>query len=235
MGYQMLWAIVDKLTKVAHFISRKSTYSMKEVVRLYGVPVSTSLPIITVIRLPLACHHLKLCIVRVAGLLFAGVRLVSESWWGTELVQMTNESMQKIRDRMLTAQSRQKRYADVRHNDLEFEAGDKMFLNVAPMKGVLRFGRKGKLSSHVVGPFEVLKRIGHVAYRLAFVLSLTAVHNVFHVSMLRKYVIDPFHVVYFEPLQLNENLSYEEKPIQILAREVKTLCNREVTLVKVLW
>ncbi|KAL0556245.1 hypothetical protein IC582_004756 [Cucumis melo] len=105
---------------------------------------------------------------------------------GPELVQSTNEAIQKIRSRMHTAQSRQKSYADVRRKDLKFEVGDKVFLKVAPMKGVLRFEMRGKLSPRFVRPFEILERIGPVAYRLALPPSLSTVHDVFHVSMLRK-------------------------------------------------
>ncbi|KAL0543972.1 hypothetical protein IC582_019082 [Cucumis melo] len=154
---------------------------------------------------------------------------------GPELVQTTNATIQKIRARMLTAQSRHKSYADVRRKTLEFEVGDMVFLKVAPMKGVLRFEKKGKLSPRFVGPFEILERIGPVAYRLALPPSFSAVHDVLHVSMLRRYVADPTHVVDFEPLQISENLSYEEQPVEILAREVKKLHNREISLVKVLW
>ncbi|KAL0554352.1 hypothetical protein IC582_008271 [Cucumis melo] len=150
---------------------------------------------------------------------------------GPELVQTINAAMQKIRARMLMAQSRQKSYADGRHKDLEFEVGDMVFLKVAPMKGVLRFEKKGKLSPCFVRPFEVLERIGPVAYRLVLPPSLFAVHAVFHVSMLRRYVADPTHVVDFEPLQISENLSYEEQPVEILAREVKKLRSREISLV----
>ncbi|XP_038887083.1 uncharacterized protein LOC120077259 [Benincasa hispida] len=103
------------------------------------------------------------------------------------------------------------------------------------MKGGLRFGRKWKLSPRFIELFDVLERIGHIAYRLALPPSLSAVHNVFHVLMVRKYVIDVSHIVDFEPSQSSENLIYEEKPIQILAREVKVLNNREIALVKVLW
>ncbi|KAA0045567.1 pol protein [Cucumis melo var. makuwa] len=136
---------------------------------------------------------------------------------GPELVQSTNEAIQKIRSRMHTAQSRQKSYADVRRKDLEFEVGDKVFLKVAPMRGVLRFERRGKLSPRFVGSFEILERIGPVAYRLALPPSLSTVHDVFHVSMLRKYVPDPSHVVDYEPLQIDENLSYTEQPVEVLA------------------
>ncbi|KAL0561625.1 hypothetical protein IC582_002065 [Cucumis melo] len=154
---------------------------------------------------------------------------------GPELVQTINEAIQKIRVRMLTAQSRHKSYIDEWHKDLEFDVGDMVFLKVALMKGVLRFEKKGKLSLHFVRPFEILEWIGPVAYRLALPPAFSVVHDVFHVSMLRKYVANPTHVVDFEPLHINENLSYEEQPIKILAREVKMLRNRGTTLVKVLW
>ncbi|KAL0560337.1 hypothetical protein IC582_000738 [Cucumis melo] len=154
---------------------------------------------------------------------------------GPELVQTTNAAIQKIRARMLTAQSRQKSYVNERRKDLEFDVGDMVFLKVEPMKGVLRFEKKGKLSPRFVGPFEILERIGPVAYHLALPLAFSAVHDVFHVSMLRKHVADSTHVVDFEPLHINENLSYEEQPIEILTREVKMLRNRGIALVKVLW
>ncbi|KAL0533823.1 hypothetical protein IC582_028094 [Cucumis melo] len=154
---------------------------------------------------------------------------------GPELVQTTNAAIQKIRARMLTAQSRQKSYAYVRRKDLEFGVGDMVFLKVPPMKGVLRFEKKGKLCPRFVGPFEILEQIGPVAYRFALPPSFSAVHDVFHVSMLRRYVTDPMHVVDFEPLQISENLSYEEQPVEILAKEVKKLRSREISLVKVLW
>ncbi|KAL0545084.1 hypothetical protein IC582_020225 [Cucumis melo] len=154
---------------------------------------------------------------------------------GPELVQTTNAAIQKIRARMLTAQSKQKSYVDVWRKDLEFDVGDMVFLKVAPMKGVLRFEKKGKLSPRFVGSFEILERIGPVAYRLALSPSFSTMHDVFYVSMLRRYVADLAHEVDFEPLQINENLSYEEQPVEILAREVKMLRNRGIALVKVLW
>ncbi|KAL0540033.1 hypothetical protein IC582_024261 [Cucumis melo] len=154
---------------------------------------------------------------------------------GPKLFQTTNAAIQKIRDHMLTTQSREKNYADERRKDLEFDVGDMVFLKIAPMKSVIRFEKKGKLSPHFVGPFEILEHIGPVAYRLALPLAFSAVHDVFHVFMLRKYVADPTHVVDFEPLQINENLSYEEQPVEILAKEVKVLRNKGIAMVKVLW
>ena len=137
--------------------------------------------------------------------------------------------------RMRTAQSRQKSYANVRHRNLEFEEGDPVFLKVTPMKGILRFRQKGKLSPRFIGSFKILERVGSVAYKLALPPSLSSVHDVFHVSMLWKYITDPTHVIDYKPLEIEENLSYQEKPIKILAREVKALRNRNIDFVKVLW
>ncbi|XP_030970064.1 uncharacterized protein LOC115990369 [Quercus lobata] len=106
-----------------------------------------------------------------------------------------------------------------------------VFLKVAPMKGVMGFGKKGKLSPR----FEILKRIGKVAYELALPPTLVGVHNMFYVSMMRKYISDPSHVLNYEPLKIKDNLTYEEVPIQILDRKDQVLCTKPISLVKVLW
>ena len=154
---------------------------------------------------------------------------------GPEWVQTTNAAVQKIKQRILSEQSRQKSYADSCRKDLEFAVGDHVFLKVFPMRGVLRFGKKGKMSPRFVGPFEVLERIGPVAYRLSLPPTLVGVHNVFHVSMLRKYTSDPTHIIDHETLPIRKDLSYEEKPIGITARDVRRLRRREILLVKGLW
>ncbi|KAL0561487.1 hypothetical protein IC582_001915 [Cucumis melo] len=309
-GFTVIWVVVDRLTKSAHFVPGKSTYTaskwaqlyMSEIVKLHGVPVSiisdrdarftskfwkglqtamgTRLDFSTAFhpqtdgqteRLNQVLEDmLRACALEFPGSWDSHLHLMEfaynnsyqatigmapfealygkccrspvcwgevgeQSLMGPELVQSTNEAIQKIRSRMHTAQSRQKSYVDVRRKDLEFAVGDKVFLKVAPMRGVLRFERRGKLSPRFVGPFEILERIGPVAYRLALPPSLSTVHDVFHVSMLRKYVPDPSHVVDYEPLEIDENLSYAEQPVEVLAREVKTLRNKEIPLVKVLW
>ncbi|XP_057954126.1 uncharacterized protein LOC131148444 [Malania oleifera] len=103
------------------------------------------------------------------------------------------------------------------------------------MKGVIRFRRKGKLSPRYIGSFEILERIGPVAYRVALPLTLSWVHNVFHVSVLRKYIPDPLHVISYESLEINEALAYGEVPVQILDQKVRKLHTKEIPLVKVLW
>lgn len=119
---------------------------------------------------------------------------------------------------MIEAHNRPKSYADHRWRDLEFGNGDKVFLKVAPMKGVTRFGRRGKLNPRYIGPYEILDRVGPLAYRLALPPHLSRVHNVFHVSALRKYVADPSHLLEAETIFLRKNLSYEEVPMRIIIR-----------------
>ena len=114
---------------------------------------------------------------------------------GPDLNRDTSEKVSLIRHRLLTAQGLQKSYIDVRRRPLEFEVGDHVFLKVIPKRGVVRFGRRGKLSPRFIGPFEILERIGTVAYRLALPPSMSGVHEAFHVSMLRRYTPDPAHVV----------------------------------------
>ena len=100
---------------------------------------------------------------------------------------------------------------------------------------MVRFGKRGKLSPRYIGPFEIIERIGPVAYRLDLPEELARVHNVFHISMLRKYISDPSHVLEAPEIELRDNLSYEEQPVQILGREEKELRNKTISLVKIMW
>ena len=106
---------------------------------------------------------------------------------GPDLIRDTLEKVSLIRQSLLTTQSRKKSYADIRRRSLEFEVGDHVFLKVIPNRGVVRFGKRGKLSPRFIGPFEILKRVDTVAYRLALPPSMSGVHEVFHVSRLRRY------------------------------------------------
>ncbi|KAL6585049.1 hypothetical protein OROMI_004338 [Orobanche minor] len=129
----------------------------------------------------------------------------------------------------------QQSYADKRRKDIKFEVGEKVFLKVSPMRGVIRFGKKGKLQPRFIGPFEILDRVGDLAYRLALPPELSAVHNVFHVSILRRYVHDPEYICNYEELQVAGNLTYEEVHIAILEQKVHKLRNKDISLVKVQW
>ncbi|RWR80231.1 DNA/RNA polymerases superfamily protein [Cinnamomum micranthum f. kanehirae] len=137
---------------------------------------------------------------------------------------------------MRAVQSRQKSYADNRWRELEFVLGDYVFLKISLTKGVMRFGKKGKLSTRYVGPFEIIGRVSDGnAYALGLPPQLAGVHNVFHVSMLKKYQPDPFHVINYESIQLQPDLSYEERPVKILETKERTMQNRTMELVKLLW
>ncbi|XP_059629831.1 uncharacterized protein LOC132272754 [Cornus florida] len=158
------------------------------------------------------------------------------SFLGPELVQETTEKVVIIRDRLRIAQSRQKSYADRRCRALEFSLGDLVFLKVSPMKGVARFGRKKrKLAPRFIGPFEITERIGKVAYGLALPPRLSAIHDVFHVSMLRRCLRDETQAVDCTEVQLRPNVTYVETPVRIVDSIVKQLRRAEIPLVKVQW
>ena len=108
---------------------------------------------------------------------------------GPDLIRDTSEKVGLVRQRLLTAQSRQKSYVDVRRRPLVFEVGDHVFLRVMPKRGVVRIGKRGKLSPRFIKPFEILERVGTVAHRLALPPSMSGVHEVFHVSMLLIYIL----------------------------------------------
>ena len=113
--------------------------------------------------------------------------------------------------------------------------GEHVFLKVSPLKGSLRFSQKGKLTPRYIGPFEILQKVGPVAYRLALPPTLQGIHDVLHLSNLSRYMPDPDHIIPYKPLQLKENLTYIEEPEKILERMGRTLRNRTMPYVKVLW
>ena len=151
-----------------------------------------------------------------------------------ELIEQTQEIITRVREKLRAAQDKQKSYADARRRPLQFRVGDHVFLKVSPLKSSVRFGQKGKLSPRYIGPFEVLQRVGPVAYRLALPPELQGIHDVFHVSNLRRYTPDPDHVIPYEPMQLKENLTYIEEPLKIIDRMDRVLRNMTIPYVKVL-
>ncbi|XP_028061583.1 uncharacterized protein LOC114265041 [Camellia sinensis] len=200
-----IWVIVDILTKFAHFLPVRTVYNADRLVTVY---------INEIIQL----HDVPVSIV-----------LDRDSKF------ITTKNIQIIQQRLKIAQSRQKRYADQRRRDLEFEVGDYVFIKVTLMKGQTRFGKKGKLSPRYIGPFQILERLGHVAYQIDLPPGMEQVHNVFHVSMLRGYLRDPFHVINYHQIVLDDDMVYEEKPVRILDRQVKQLRNKTIPMVKFEW
>ena len=131
-----------------------------------------------------------------------------------------------IRERLKVAADRQKSYANLKRKDIQYEIGEKVLLKVSPWKKVMRFERNGKFSPRFIGPYEVIEKVGPVTYRLALPPELEKIHSVFHVSMIKRYMSDPSHVVSSEIIELCLDLTYEEEPVEILAREVKELRNK---------
>jgi hypothetical protein len=136
---------------------------------------------------------------------------------------------------MSIAQNRQKSYADNQRRPLEFEVGDHVFLKVSPMRGVMWFGKKGKLSPRFVGPFEITQRVGRLAFRIALPPYLVETHDVFHVSMLKKYIANPDVIVEYKPLEIQDGLNYVEEPVKIVDKKEQVLRTKMIPIVKVLW
>nr|KYP73010.1 Transposon Ty3-I Gag-Pol polyprotein [Cajanus cajan] len=150
---------------------------------------------------------------------------------GSELILQTTEKVKLIQERMKTTQSRQKAYADKRRKPLEFSEGEHVFLKVTQTSGMGRALKARKVTPRFVGPYQIIQRVGPVAYRLALPPSLSNLHDVFHVSQLRKYVHDSSHVVELDDV----DLTFEKLPVAVVDHELKELRGKSIALVKVLW
>ncbi|GKC16301.1 putative reverse transcriptase domain-containing protein, partial [Tanacetum coccineum] len=141
--------------------------------------------------------------------------------FGNEIVQETTEKVIRIKQRIQAARDRQKSYADLKRNPIEFQVGDRVMLKVSPWKWVVRFGKRGKLKPRYVRPFKVLENVGSVSYKLELPQELSRVHNTFHVSNLKKCYLDEPLAVPLEGLHTDDKLHFMEEPIEIMDREVK--------------
>ncbi|KAI3780620.1 hypothetical protein L2E82_10605 [Cichorium intybus] len=218
-GYDSIWVIVDRLTKSAQFIPYKEKYRVDQLAKiyidemapyeaLYGAPCRTPTCWTEVGEKPLA---------------------------GPEIVAQTEEKIKLIRENLKVAQNRQKQYADRRVKPIEFQVGDMVMLKVSPWKGLIRFGKKGKLSPRFIGPFRISQRVGAVAYRLELPDELHGIHDVFHVSHLRKTLFDKAQHIPLAEIEVDEKLRYPEQPERVLDRKIRQLRNKKISMVKVLW
>ncbi|XP_074376817.1 uncharacterized protein LOC141718332 [Apium graveolens] len=132
---------------------------------------------------------------------------------GQKLIQQTKEKVKLIRKRLLTAQDRQRKHAHPSRKDMEFEVGEAVLFKNSPWKGFSRFGKKGKLSPRCVGPFDILRRVGKVVYELALPPHMQHIHNVFHVSILKHYFPDSNHVIEYEEIEIQRDLSFMEQTV----------------------
>ncbi|GJX13452.1 putative reverse transcriptase domain-containing protein [Tanacetum coccineum] len=263
-GHDTIWVIVDRLTKSTHFLPMREDYKMDRLARLYlneivarhGVPISiisdrdsrftsrfwqsmqealgTRLDMSTTYQ-PQTDGQSKLTIQTLEDMLRACVKVGEGQLIGHELVQETTEKISQIKDRLKVARDRQKSYADKRRKPLEFSVGDYGLIKVSPWKGVVRFGKKGKLAPRFVGPFEIIEKVGYVAYRLDLPEELNDVHDTFHVSNLKKCLADPTLQVPLDEIRVDAKLNFMEEPVEILKREFKKLKRSRIAIVKVRW
>jgi hypothetical protein len=300
-GYNSIWVVVDRLTKVAHFIPVSTTYSgarlaelyISRIVCLHGVPkkiisdrgsqftsrfweqLHDSLD--TKLRFSTAYHPqtdgqtertnqvledmLRACAIQYGTswdkcLPYAefsynnsyqaslkkspfealyGRKCRTPLYWdqigerqvfGPDVVEEAEQLVQQVRENLRVAQTRQKSYADVRRWELTFAVGDHVYLKVSPMRGIRRFNVRGKLAPRYIGPFKVLERKGEVAYRLELPLNLSGVHDVFHVSQLKKCL---------RVQDVQEDLTYIEHPVKVLETSERVTRNKKIKMCRVQW
>jgi hypothetical protein len=156
-------------------------------------------------------------------------------FFGPELIQEVEEQVRIIWENLRVAQTRQKSYADNRRRPLEFEEGDLVYLKVSPLRGMRIFKVKGKLSPRFIGPFRVFKRVGEMAYQLELPHNLSDVHNVFHVSQLKKFLHVPEEQLPMEELSVQGDLTYTEYPVKILDTLTRVTRNKVIKMCKVQW
>nr|GEV19581.1 putative reverse transcriptase domain-containing protein [Tanacetum cinerariifolium] len=262
-GYDAIWVIVDRLTKSAHFLPIREDYKMEklsriyinEIVARYGVPVSIILDrdgrfashlwqalqkaLGKKLNMSTAYHpeiddQSERIIQTLEDMLRACIMDFRGSW-DTHLLLETTEKIIQIKERLKTKRSHQKNYADKRRKPLEFKVEDRVLLKVSPWKRVVRFCKKGKLAPRYVEPFEIVECVGPVAYRLRLPQELSCVHDVFHVSNLKKCVADSELQVSLEEIKVDVKLYFIKEPVEIVDRQVKKLKRSWISIVKVRW
>ncbi|GJY93915.1 putative reverse transcriptase domain-containing protein [Tanacetum coccineum] len=231
-GYDTIWVIVDRLTKSAIFVPMRETDPMEKLARMYLKEVNhlllveNHLPLVefsynnsyhaSIKDAPFEPLYGRKCRSPVC---WAEVREVQLT--GPKIVQETTEKIIQIKQRIQAARDRQKSYADLKRKPMEFQVGDRVMLKVSPWKGVVRFGKRGKLNPRYVGPFKVLEKVRAVAYKLELPQELSRVHNTFHVSNLKKCYADEPLAVLLDGLHIDDKLHLVKEPVEIIDCEVK--------------
>ncbi|GJW19718.1 putative reverse transcriptase domain-containing protein [Tanacetum coccineum] len=225
-GHDTIWIIVNRLTKSAHFLPIREDYKMERLARLYlneivarhGVPISI-----------ISDHDSHFTSRFWQSMQEAlGTHLDMSTAYHPQTDGQSERTIQTLVD-MLRA------YADKRRKPLEFSVGDYVLLKVSPWKGVVHFGKKGKLAPRFVGPIEIVEKVGPVAYRLDLPEELNGVHDMFHVSNLKKCLADPTPQVPLDEIRVDAKLNFVEEPVEILEREFKKLKHSRIAIVKVRW
>ncbi|GJU69884.1 putative reverse transcriptase domain-containing protein [Tanacetum coccineum] len=203
ISYDTIWVIVDHLTKSAHFLPMRETDPMEKLMKLYMKEVVTR-------------HEV------------GDAQLTSPA-----IIHETTKKIVQIKSRIQAARDRQKSYANIRHKPMVFQVGDRVMLKVSPWKGVVRFGKRGKLNPRYVGPLKVIERVRNVSYNLELPPQLSRVHNTFHVSNLKKCLSDESLVIPLEELRVDDKLHFVEEPVEVMDREIKQLKRSRIPIIKV--
>nr|GEX70974.1 putative reverse transcriptase domain-containing protein [Tanacetum cinerariifolium] len=263
-GNDTIWVIVDRLTKSAIFTPIRETDLMDKLARIYLMEVVTRhrIPVLiisdcdprfasnfwrslqnalvefsynnnyhaSIKAAPFEALYGRKCRSPIFGTEVGEAQILSP-----KLIQETTKKIVQIKQIMQAGRDRQKSYADLKRKPMEFQVGDKVMLKVSPWKGVVRFGKRGKLNPRYVGPFKVLERVGDVAYKLDLPEELSRVHNTFYVSNLKKFHADEPLAVPLDGLHFDDKLHFVEELVEIVDHEVKQLKRSRIPLVKVRW
>nr|GEY36888.1 reverse transcriptase domain-containing protein [Tanacetum cinerariifolium] len=200
-GFDAIWVIVDRITKSAYFLPIRENDPLDKMARLY-------------LNRIVARHGIPVSIIYDLG----EAQLTSP-----EVIQETTEKIVLIKQRIQAAQDREKSYVDLKRKPMEFKVGDKVMLKVSPWKGVVRFGKRGKLNLRYVGPFNVLAKVRKVTYNQELPQELSRVHHTFHVSSLKKCYADEPLVMPLEGIHVDDRLQFMDEPFEIMEQEIKRL------------
>ncbi|GKA49457.1 putative reverse transcriptase domain-containing protein [Tanacetum coccineum] len=252
-GHDTIWVIVDRLMKSAIFIPIRENDPMEKLARMYlkEKALGTSLDMSTAYHpemdeqsertIQTLEDMLRACVIDFRNGWIKHLPLVEFSYNNSYHAsikaapfeaQYGQKCHSPIKQRIQAAHDRQKSYADLKRKPMEFQVGDRVMLKVSPWKGVVCFGKWGKLNPRYVGPFKVLEKVGSVAYKLELPQELSRVHNTFHVSNLKKCYFDKLFVP-LEGLHIDDKLQFVEEPVEIMEREIKRLKRSRIPLVKV--
>jgi hypothetical protein len=155
--------------------------------------------------------------------------------FGPDILEEAEKQVRMVKENLCVAQSREKSYADHRRRELSFEVGDFVYLKVSPMRDLHHFKVRGKLTPRFIGPFKILEKRGEVAYQLKLLPQLSDVHDVFHVSQLKKYLCVPEEQIPMKDLDAKEDLSYQEHPVRILETSERVTGNKRIKMCNVQW
>ncbi|XP_020686429.1 uncharacterized protein LOC110102432 [Dendrobium catenatum] len=233
-GHDIIWVLVNRLTKSVHFLLIKQMDPMDKLAQGIQQGLGTKLHFSTAFHPQTdGCYQSSIGITPYKALYGRKCRtpltlteVGDRQEMGSTFIDETVKKINMIKERLKAAHDRQQRYYIQKDKFVEFQVGDFVYVKVSPIKGVNRFGRVCKLSPRYVGPFEIIERIGKSAYRLLLPDQMSDIHNIFHVSSLRKWMSDSEKKLSAYDVEIQENLQYKEEPKQILAYDVRKLRNK---------